>query len=102
MVVNYCILAKKLYEALGHVISEVDCNCDCSHERQGILLPYGDHEISVKTDFKPTEVYVSITDEGLPVCSGDLSTSGVSLQVDGFVLYAHIKTNNGIVKWIVR
>jgi hypothetical protein len=102
MSVNYCELSKHLYEALGHVLDSMDCNLAENPDNEGILLPYGDHVISVKLDHKPLMVFVSLTDGEGPVCGGDISTSGVTLMDDGFVLYVHVKTNETLVRWIVK
>lgn len=104
MGVNYCELSKQLLSSLVHVVESVTCDeNECTFEHEGILLVHGDHVITFKTDFKPGEVYVSITPQGgTPVCSGNLSSSSTSLLEDGFVLYAHVAEDSAIIKWIVR
>lgn len=97
---DYCELAKHLYDALG---AAIDFDCDrIPSEAERIILPFGDHVISVKLEGKPSEVYVSLTEEGGPVCGGDVSTTGVTLLDDGFVLYAHVKGNEASVRWVVK
>ncbi len=102
MSVDYCELVHSLYEALGHALKPLDCSEVLPPENEGILLPFGDHVITVKLDVKPAVVYVSITDDGNPVCGGEVSTAGVTLLDDGFVLYAKIKTDHGVVRWIIK
>ncbi len=102
MSVDYCLLVKSLYEALGHALNPLDCSEVIPPENEGILLPHGDHVITVKLDTRPATVYVSIADDGNPVCGGEVSTAGVSLLDDGFVLYAKIKTDHAVVRWIIK
>jgi hypothetical protein len=103
MSVNYCELSKQLLASLVHVVEAVTCDDDCDFDHEGVLLVHGDHVITFKTDFRPGEVYVSITPQGgTPVCSGNLSSCSTSLLEDGFVLYAHIAEDSAVVKWMVR
>lgn len=102
--IDYSDLTKKLYEALGSLLVQVE-KCEDVHlveEEEGILLAYGDKDITFKTDFKPERVYVSVTAEGLPVCVGDRNSVSVTLLEDGFVLHAEIRTNHALVRWIIK
>lgn len=103
--IDYCDLSKKLFATLGSVLEQVDC---CNHdvclveEGDGILLAFGDKDITFKTDFKPERVYVSLTADGLPVCVGDRNTVAVTLLEDGFILHASIRTDHATVRWIIK
>lgn len=101
MSIDYCFLTKHLFESLGHVLDVI--GCDGGQDRtDGIELPFGDHVITVKLDVNPREVYVSLADLGSSVCGADISTAGVTLLDDGFVLYAHIKSEQSLLKWLVK
>jgi hypothetical protein len=102
MCVNYCDIAKNLYEALGNCLLMSECHEQHTPENEGLLLPFGDHVINVRLEKPAKEVYVSVHDEGGPVCGGEISTVGVTLLDDGFVLYVHCKSDSCLVKWIVR
>ena len=104
-ILDYCGLSKKLLNTLTDVLSQVECGHDNDHlieEEEGILLAYGEKNITFKTDFKPERVYVSITCDGLAVCVGEKNTIGVTLLEDGFILHASVKTNHALVKWIIK
>ena len=98
--VDYKSVSEKLLETLNEILSNiVEMDCDPT---EALLLASGNHEIVVKTGFPPTKVFVSVTDEGVQACGGDLSNAATSLQEDGFILYANIKSDNATVKWIVK
>jgi hypothetical protein len=103
--IDFCQLTKNLFATLGDVIEQLPCDgcdgCGVEEESEGVLLAFGDRDITFKTDFTPLRVYVSVISDGIPVCIGDVSTVGVTLLEDGFVLHAHIKTDSAIVKWII-
>lgn len=100
---NHCDIAKQLNVVLGHVIDGLVCGSDFPAPHEGIHLPFGDHVITVKLDAKPQEVFVSLDAEGgMPVCGGDVSTAGVTVLDDGFVLYAHVKSDHVVVRWVVK
>lgn len=103
MSVNYCELSKQLLASLVHVVEAVTCDQpDCHEEHEGILLAHGDHVITFRTDFRPAEVFVSVSPVGgTPVCSASMSTISTSLLTDGFVLYACVAEDSAIIKWIV-
>jgi hypothetical protein len=86
---------------LGDVIDQLPCEGCGVEENEGVLLAYGDRDITFKTDFKPARVYVSVDSDGVPVCVGDVSTVGVTMLEDGFVLHAHIRTDSAVIKWII-
>lgn len=104
MAVDFKRIADKLYIALGVTIEELNKVQDCNlvEEHEGILLAAGDKDITFKTDFKPTEVFVSVTSEGLPVCVGDRNAASVTLLDDGFILHTEIRTDHAMVKWIIK
>lgn len=108
MSTNHCELIDALHkslchavEALGQAVKLVDCK-EHHHNHEGIYLPFGEHTIQVKVDCIPREVFVSVQDECGPVCGGDISTVATSLLEDGFVLYVNVKSNEALVKWIVK
>lgn len=72
--------------------------------RGEIVLGYGRHEIEVKTEWSPSEVYLCIEDPcgGIQVCNGDVNKVGVTTLVNGFVLYADVKSNTCCISWTAK
>lgn len=103
MSVDYCDLSKKVLDALCLVVHNIDCASDCGCvDHEGIMLAHGNHVVTFRTEFRPAEVYVSLSPQGVPVCSGSLSHVSTSLLEDGFVLYAQVMEDSAVVKWIVK
>lgn len=73
--------------------------------RGHIVLANGQHEIFIQTkDPNPERVYLNCEepDGGMSVCMGDVNLVGSSVTPDGFVLYADIKSDTCIVRWLIE
>jgi hypothetical protein len=78
-------------------------DCDCDDVVEGcITLNQGTHEVVVKTEVSPSEVFLSVRSIGTPVCNGDVDMVGYSVLPDGFILYADIKSTGAEVCYFVE
>lgn len=77
--------------------------CDCSNVVEGcITLNQGHHEVTIKTEVCPHDVFLSVQPIGTPVCVGNVDMVGYTLLPDGFVLFADIKSNVAEVCYVVE
>lgn len=70
-----------------------------------ITVGSGYHEIDVLTDFEnPTAVFLSTEepDNSIATCAGDLNWTAARIHDKGFFLFADIKSNCCIVKYVVE
>ena len=102
MAVDYCEVTKKLVDTLCNLMEGLECDACSCEDGEGILLANGPHVVTFKTEFKPVEVYVSVSPQGVPVCSGSQTTVATHLLDDGFVLYAQVAEDSVVVRWIVK
>lgn len=85
--------------------------CCCHHEHEhkkphchidgSITLNQGNHEVAIKTECAPKNVFLSVCAGGVPVCSGSIDMVGYNILPDGFILYANVQSNVVEVKYIV-
>jgi hypothetical protein len=64
-----------------------------------LFLPAGDYAVKIKTRGTPTQIWVTEQGGDVPVCGGDVNRYGVTLDSDGFVLYATVVSDTAIVDW---
>lgn len=95
--INDCLI-----EALRSFLN-CSSHCTCTCEPDGcITLNQGTHEVTIKTNSVPQEVFASIVAVGTPVCGGGINMVGTQLLPDGFILYANIVSNSAEVCYIVQ
>ncbi len=98
-------MAKKKHTGIECLIQVLEAlaDCECDHVVEGaITLNQGHHEVTVKTNCPPHQVFLSVKPVGTPVCVGDVDMVGYLLIPDGFVLYADIKSNIAEVFYVVE
>jgi hypothetical protein len=67
----------------------------------GIALASGRHHVSITTDFTPSEVYVSLAEDGVQVCGGSsASTVATTLTATGFLVDVNVSSSSAVLKWI--
>ncbi len=72
--------------------------------RGSMSLGYGDHQIVIPVEGTPLEVSLSLEEpeDANLVCMGNINLGGAKLLPDGFILYASVRSNTCIVRWIVE
>lgn len=71
------------------------------HEQDEIFLASGDHELVVETNYVPTKVWFTFTEqEGIPVCGGNVDKLGITLLPKGFVISAQIHSDVRGIRWL--
>jgi hypothetical protein len=64
------------------------------------FLPSGTHAHKIFTRGKPKQVWLSERDvQGIQVCGGNVNLYGITLDDDGFVLYAEVSSDSVSVEW---
>ena len=70
-----------------------------------ITAASGFHEIEVISDFSnPIAVYLNTEepDDGTTTCVGDLNWTSAKMNLNGFTLYANIKSNTCTIKYVIE
>ncbi len=70
-----------------------------------ITLSAGFHQIEIPTDFEdPVRVFLNVQEpeDEIPTCVGHLNWVAAKIQVHGFTLFADVKTESCVVKYVVE
>lgn len=74
---------------------------DLNHDQDEIFLAAGDHELVIETNYVPTKVWFTFTEqEGIPVCGGNVDKVGITMLPKGFVLTAQIHSDVRGIRWL--
>lgn len=69
-------------------------------EEGRVFLSYGRYEYKFATKKRPALVWIAeVGEDHIPVCQGGVNTFGVRLLDDGFILIAHVETDNTEIMW---
>ncbi len=72
-----------------------------THDQDEIFISNGNHELVIETNYVPTEVWLTFTEQvGIPVCGGNVDKVGVTLLPKGFILSAQIYSNIRGIRWL--
>lgn len=71
-------------------------------DHAGIVLPTGDHTITISLDYQPEAVYLHLDSEDAQVCGASgVDMAGVTIGVEQFSIYASIKSNLCNIRWAI-
>jgi hypothetical protein len=67
-----------------------------------IFLPAGSHVHKIHTKGTPLTLLFGETNTGnIPVCQGNINMYGFTLESDGFLIYAEVKSDSVELQWQV-
>mgnify|MGYP007111424894 CR=1 FL=1 len=88
--------AKKIVQILEFIIPQFDLE----FEQDEIVLGAGHHEVFIPIERPIKRVWFTFTDaRRVPVCQGDIDRCGVTVQPDGFTIYADIYSDRRGIRW---
>ncbi len=70
-----------------------------------ITLSPGFHEIDIPTEFDdPVRVYLNVEepDDGVTTCVGNLNWVAAKINVQGFTLFADVKSSSCLINYVVE
>lgn len=74
---------------------------DLHHDQDEIFLAAGDYELVIETNYVPTKVWFTFTEqEGIPVCGGNIDKVGITMLPKGFILIAQIHSDVRGIRWL--
>lgn len=83
--------------------SPVDLFRECYNrfDEGQIFLSSGVHVHKITTRGKPLNVWISEVSGDIPVCQGNVNFYGITLDEDGFIVYAEVNSDTVEIGWMV-